>query len=180
MSLDTPESVSEDFRQAVIADLQKSSRERGRPGYAPEIKGREQVMLVVGQYILDQKIDILTFSKMLDYMGDVYDQGIFFSVMKRRYSGEETGRNAVYGQLRKKIINTLDHIPVDIHNDEQFLAFKRLYFTILPHDSKYIPSTLVQFLWKIQYGEDREGYLPINMPRQMVINHIRAQLPKIR
>jgi len=181
MSINNPETISEDFRQATIADLQRFlTGGRGRAGYAPEIKGQEQAMLVVGQYILKYGTDIVILSKMLDYMADVYDQGIYSNMMQRRYSGKETGNDAVYGQLRQRIITTLDQTGIDIHDDEQFQAYKRLYFTILPYDNKYIPSTLIQFLWRIQYGEETDGYLPTNMPRQLVVNHIRAQLPKIR
>ena len=87
-------SIPEEFRLAVIDDLNKFIDDTvGRPVYSPGIIGDPRAMIVVAQEIImkSDEMSLVRFERMIYYMSDVYDQGICFSKLVRRYKDDVEG-----------------------------------------------------------------------------------------
>lgn len=171
--------ISEEFRQAVTDDLYKFVDDTvGRPGYSPGVQGDLRAMTVVAHEIIKKgdQISFVHLDRMINYMIDVYDQGICFSKLQRRYKDDVGGEDKLYLEIRKKTINRLNQFIYQKDVNEYY-AFESLFQTIVPSD--FTVNPLINLKWKILYGEDRKGILPIKMPILKKVKFIQSSLSKI-
>lgn len=172
-----------DIQQLVKDDMAKFlASSRGRPAYDAAVFRRPESLpaatRLIKEYLGAGKTEITVLEKMVDYAGDVYDQGVGFAVMSREYpQGELDVNESLYRDVRQVIISFLTAYRPESWHDDNWQAFRRLFNMVLPH--RLEPSDLRVALWRLMYGEDTDGWFPNKMPRQKQEAWIRHQLGKM-
>lgn len=142
--------------------------------------GTYESMIYLTQKLVDMNVDDLrTFYKTLNYMIDIYNQGISCGMLKRRCEeGDDTDRK-LFGMLREKIIGLLTTFQIDVQDPKQIDMFKNFYYNICP-DDKIEPSLTDRLYWRLRYGHsNRSGGIPDTVPPQEVVTYVRKQLPNL-
>ncbi len=140
--------------------------------------GTYESMMYLTQKLVDMEVnDIRVFYKTLDYMIDIWDQGIASSNLRRDHRSEEGHEGELFNKLREKIVKLLLTFQIDLENQKQIDMLKGMYYDICPDDA----SLIDRFYWRLRYGPPREisGGIPDTVPPKEVVAYIRKKVSNL-
>lgn len=170
------------LRQAVRQEMLTFAKDPslgGRSGYSDLVREQSLALTVGAEEVGDyQGADLCILSRMAGWLVDVYDQGIAFSVLRKRYPRDATGEDLAFRKARGKIIEVIKQSMDKPLKEPEFEELKWLFFLIRPLDVQ--AGILQRLSWHIKYGdESRMAEVPGNIDQKDFVAFVRNSLPRL-